>query len=188
MKIFVSVSSSNTPLVLVDIQPLYAKFLKHILSDVVDLLNKSQGCILFFFNGKDTGGDSKSTVIHWLFEQDVNEDVLDRIKFVEKSYGFFRGWMDLGASDATIIKAIRELFRQREWDSRDIDMEGFLASDWEDWMQNDPLIIPDISVAELKKFENCYLLGGGRNECLKEIKLLLNAFNIHHKLYEKGIY
>lgn len=44
------------------------------------------------------------------------------------------------------------------------------------------------SVAQLKRFNGAYLVGGGRNECLREVELLMNAFNIKYKRIDSLVY
>jgi hypothetical protein len=61
----------------------------------------------------------------------------------------------------------------------------------EDNLKDESLNIwtPDISISELKeKWNGSLLCGGSQNECLKEIQLLLNAFNINYKLVDDYIY
>ena len=55
-------------------------------------------------------------------------------------------------------------------------------------MGDDPLIVNWISVGQLRKFNGAYIMGGGRNECLREVELLMNAFNIKYKRIDSLVY
>ena len=50
------------------------------------------------------------------------------------------------------------------------------------------IYLPDISIADLKTLSGSLLGGGGQHECLKEMQLLMNAFNIKYKLVQDWIY
>lgn len=51
-----------------------------------------------------------------------------------------------------------------------------------------PIIVNWTSVKQLRKFNNCYIMGGGRNEYLREVELLMNAFNIKYTRIDKFVY
>ena len=67
-------------------------------------------------------------------------------------------------------------------------MQKLLGGEYEDWMGDDPLTVEWTSVSQLKRYSGAYLMGGGREECLKEVTLLMNAFNIKYKLVDAFIY
>jgi hypothetical protein len=67
-------------------------------------------------------------------------------------------------------------------------MEQFLGGDWDEAMEDDNISVGWVAVDQLKRYNNCYLVGGGRNECLKEVALLMNAFNIKYKMIEDFVY
>lgn len=186
--------TSNVPLIVVDIQPAYESYCIHILNNpkFIKLL-ETQKRILWFFNGEDFGLDSKSAVIDWLYENDISDDIIDKIEFKEKVYGFFRGWMDSGVSDNIILKVIRLLAMNRENDVRDIDIELLqteLGNDFEDIenLIDDGINIPDIAIKELKSYSGGLICGGGKHECLREIELLMSAFNIRYREIKEFIY
>ena len=60
--------------------------------------------------------------------------------------------------------------------------------DWQDWMEDEPFVVNWTSVAQLKRFNGAYLVGGGRNECLREVELLMSAFNIRYKRIDGLVY
>ena len=119
-----------------------------------------------------------------------------RFQVVDKGYGYLRSWMDHGIEPATIIATIRELYAQKLSDSRELKFPPFnkrtptqsLIRDALNEMDGDPLSVNWTSVAQLKKFSGAYIVGGGRNECLREVELLMNAFNIRYKRIDSLVY
>ncbi|HET8688438.1 MAG TPA: hypothetical protein VFM18_17645 [Methanosarcina sp.] len=126
---------------------------------------------------------------------------LDWSRFIinDKGYGYLRSWMDAGISPATIIKVIRLLYQNKLSDSRElfggedaddyaINMQALIGNEFEDWMLSDQISVNWTSIAQLKRFSGAYLVGGGRNECLREVELLMNAFNIKYKRIDSLVY
>lgn len=119
-----------------------------------------------------------------------------RFQVVDKGYGYFRSWMDRGIEPATIIATIRELYAQKISDSRELKFPPFnkrtptqsLIRDAVNEMDGDPLSVNWTSVAQLKRFSGAYIVGGGRNECLREVELLMNAFNIRYRRIDSLVY
>lgn len=69
--------------------------------------------------------------------------------------------------------------------------EDLLDDHIREFIENEyPMYFPfeDRTISELKSFRRSYLCGGGRHECLEEIKLLMDALNFRYKLYRKFIY
>lgn len=121
-----------------------------------------------------------------------------RFQIVDKGYGYLRSWHDQGVSDAAIIKAIRLMYQNNVSDSREL-FNGESSDDYEKGMKQllgadyligmgDPISVNWTSVSQLKRFNGAYLVGGGRNECLWEVRILMNAFNIRYKLIDSLIY
>jgi len=122
-----------------------------------------------------------------------------RFEIVDKGYGYLRAWMDSGVPDNLIIKTIREMYQQKVSDSRMLfDGEGsqdyveqmneFLGTDEYESLYDDNMSIEWTSVAQLKQFNGAYIVGGGRNECLREVELLMNSFNIKYKRIDSLVY
>jgi len=129
------------------------------------------------------------------------EQVMDwsRVEIVDKGYGYFRSWMDRGTDPRIIIRVIREMYQQKVSDSRDLfngeldlnydeNMKKLMGNEYREFDLDDPLIVNWTSVAQLKRFNGAYLVGGGRNECLREVELLMNAFNIRYKRIDSLVY
>ena len=67
-------------------------------------------------------------------------------------------------------------------------MKALLGYDFIPLVLTDPISVEWISVAQLKRFSGAYIVGGGRNECLREVELLMNAFNIKYKRIDSLVY
>lgn len=199
--------------IVVDVQPEYCGD-NPVCQRVVDFVKKQTGPILMFVNAEDQGqtGDTVSDIQQWWdesagldhdrLEQDpeyAGEIDWDRFTIVDKGYGYFRTWMDSDVAPATIIKVIRYLYQEKLSDSRLLfggedssgypnKMAEFIGEEFQKWMLDDPIIVQWTSVSQLKKFNGAYLVGGGRNECLREVELLMNAFNIKYKRIDSLVY
>lgn len=189
----------NSKCIVVDVQPAYMAWAGDLdVHALAEWLNK-QGDILMFVNADETGmtEDTIPEIQEFWFEHEY--DKFDDTEIVDKGYGYFRAWMDNGVSDAAIIRTVRELYAQKKTDTRELfggddseeheqRMQEMLGNEFEDWMIDDPLTVEWTSVGQLKKYNGAYLMGGGRDECLKEVMLLMNAFNIKYKLVQEFIY
>lgn len=178
------------PLISVDIQPSYRPWISdRLFNDYIKFLQNHKGKIYFLFNGEEVGiDDTEEDIKNWLYEGGIDIEKIETIQFVEKGYGFFRSWMDAGIDEAVIQKAIRYMFSNGIFSSEDIPDEDRSQFDWEESMDSDPIYIPHLNVAELYALQPCYICGGGRQECLWEIEILLRAFNIKTKRIKHLIY
>lgn len=183
---------------------------------IIHFVTKQTGPVLMFINAEETGvsGDTKEFIKkYWEnvdtpdwddLEDNYDEDGnyknsvepninWNRFTIVDKGFGYFRSWQSFGISDATIIKVVRAMYQlkisdSREFEDSSIDLPELVGPEWEQKLWYDPLTVDWTSVAQLKKFSGAYLVGGGRNECLWEVKILMNAFNIRAKLVDSLIY
>lgn len=120
----------------------------------------------------------------------------NRFIIVDKGYGYFREFMDDGVEPRLIVKLIRYMYRERVNDARDLVFpdEGARTPEQAELAQllddyhGVSLHINWTSVAQLRKFNGAYIVGGGRNECLREVELLMNAFNIKYKRIDSLVY
>lgn len=204
------VEGRNHPVICVDVQPEYCGINDGDESPVcIDIVNfvalRQTGPVLMFVNAEDQGqtGDTLTSVqqywedtLRQLTNDYETEQLINwsRFQVVDKGYGYLRSWMDQGISPAAIIRVIRAMYQHRISDSRefeDIDpmmLPQLVGSEWDQWMYHDPIIVNWISVAQLKRFSGAYIVGGGRNECLREVELLMNAFNIKYKRIDSLVY
>ena len=119
-----------------------------------------------------------------------------RFTIVDKGYGYLRSWMDYGIEPSIIVATIREMYAQKVNDTRELQFPGLgkrtttqlLIQGAVAEMQDDPMSVGWTSVAQLKKFNGAYLVGGARDQCLREVELLMNAFNIRYKRIDSLVY
>lgn len=183
----------SRPCIVVDVQPAYKWHADWIAGKIMNFLNQQTGPILMFVNAEESGieEDTLDDVSFYWEEHGFDPDNWSRVYPVDKGYGYFRAYMDNGVNDAAIIRVIRALYQKKVSDSRDLDPEYFkqlIGAEWKDWMADDPIIVEWTSVAQLKRFQGAYIMGGGRNECLREVELLMNAFNISYKRIDSLVY
>lgn len=161
--------------------------------DTIDSIKK-------YWDDVITGGDDNA---HYDEENDeylpVNSPInWNRFTIVDKGFGHFRSWMDQGIPDSEIIKTIRLMYQTKVTDSREL-FGGQDSDTYEQGIRNllgpdyligldDPITIGWVRLAQLKKFSGAYLVGGGRNECLREVELLMNAFNLKYKRIDSLVY
>ena len=210
MRAFELTEGKNTPSIVVDVQPAYVQDMTNggsigshkWAAKLMQFLNNQRGPILMFVNAEQdqlTDDTVQDVQIFWE-DMGFDEENWSRVQIVDKGFGYFRAWMDLGTSDATIIKVIRLMYKNRINDSRElfggedsddyeINMKALIGDEmlWHSLL-GDPLIVEWTSVAQLKKFSGAYIMGGGRNECLREVELLMNAFNIRYKEINEFIF
>lgn len=192
------------PLIVVDVQPAYEAWIpKDLAPRLAALINKHRGIVKMYVNADETGmtEDSIEDVQYWWEEQGL--ELHPNITWVDKGFGFLREWMDYGLSDRIIVQTIREMYRQNAYTTEDLfDADGEKLVAW--LVQIDPSIadharetivdkalrmhIVPIAIDDLKKYNRCYLAGGARNECLKEVQLIMNAFNIKYTLLQRYIW
>lgn len=190
--------SKNHPIICVDVQPAYDNSL---LPEIIEFVASSNAPVLKFVNAEESGIEEDTIDdIKYFWEESYEEEIdWDRFQIVDKGYGHFRAWMDNGIDPSIIIKMIRYMYQVRENDSRDLfggedddeyedKMQEFVGDEYEDWMLGDPILINWTSVSQLKEFNGAYIVGGGRNECLREVELLMNAFNIKYKRIDHLVY
>lgn len=210
--------SSNTNLLIIDVQPEYAEgYADEILPGVQKMIEQCNGKIVIVYNDFG-GGDTAEQVAMYLAGYNSEEDMyyydeetgdmvekepnliqqkLHNADFVQKEFGFLRGWMDLGVSDAVIIEVMREMARRKVNDSRDIpfaEMSMQVKSDFNnlvgdgEWYDQGIYLQDWVPIHMLKSLSPFYMMGGGRKQCLREIELVCNAFNIRYKRISSLIY
>jgi hypothetical protein len=195
------------PCIVVDVQPEYCP-MSDVCEKIISFVNKQTGPVLMFVNAEDSGLTSDTIDSIKLYWEEIVTELSgdyedespvnwDRFEIVDKGYGYFRSWMDSGMDSRIIIATIRELYSQRKSDSRDLvfpdDVKEMTPIQLEiqdaiEEMGDDPLIVNWISVGQLRKFNGAYIMGGGRDECLRELELLMNAFIIKYKRIDSLVY
>ena len=185
--------ANRNKVLLIDFQPAYANYYSgsELRAACAYINSKPNVEVLAFYNGADVGIEDTEGEVMWHYVEDGGLDEDANISFREKGYAFLRSWMDQGVDTSVIIKVLREMIRRGFNDSREFEeeLEQIVGEgSWEDWMEGDNIYIPDIAINELKSFTGCLMGGGGRDECFKEIQILMSVFNIKHKEVQDWIY
>lgn len=201
---------STHPTICVDVQPEYSGINdgdeNPVFPEIIEFVARKQtGPVLMFVNAEDQGltGDTVSGIkAYW--EDTMREITGDedhqinwgRFTIVDKGYGYFRDFMDDGVEPRLIIKLIRYMYQKRVNDARDLVFPSFSKRTLDETelmhlleeYDRATFVINWTSVAQLKRFNGAYIVGGGRNECLREVELLMNAFNIRYKRIDSLVY
>lgn len=197
-------------LIIVDIQPFYDPWHEHITQPLIEYVENSirnnvYDEYLWFFNAEEVGiQDTAQDMYEYLLENGMDEEIIeeDHVTFIDKYYAFFRNWMDIGVDEEFLIKVIRYMISNDINDSRDIDDEAFemliqthhdipygvdIQEEF-DFLFQDNIHIPDFRWGAVKQLKNVDIYGGGRNECLKEMEILLEVVNVNVNQLDKYIY
>jgi hypothetical protein len=191
-------------IICVDVQPEYSGMNDGdedpVFIDIVDFVLSQKCPVLMFVNAEDTGVSTDTVEDIQLYWEntaaDLNKEIdWERFEIIDKGYGYLRAWMDYGPiSDNTVIRTIREMYQQKVNDSRmlfDGDAEkfaAFIGDEFDEFMIDDAIMIKWVNVSKLKQYEGSIMVGGGRSECLREIELIMNAFNIRYKRANELVY
>jgi len=209
--------ANSTNLLVVDVQPAYGNgYADNIVDGIGEMIEKSSGKVVILFNGNGITPDDAHDTYQYIAQRteedeygEYNDETdeydepestplmqkLQQAEFIEKEYGFLRTMMDGGVSDHTIIQVLRLMAQKKVWDSREIaweevpeDIQTALEEANYDW-DNEGISFQDwVPIHFLKQLSPFYMMGGGRDECLREIELMCNAFNIRYKRVNSLIY
>jgi hypothetical protein len=184
----------------VDVQPEYASYMSGMQYDLFRYINEhinELAGLTFLYNGEDTMGMvSEHEYRYWLFENGLDEDIAYEATLYDKGYAFFRNCMDRGGEDDELVNLVRFMRSNNINDSRELDEEFWNAFIDEYGSENikelmedseDCINIPDL-MDVLERLNNIVLVGGGINECLKEVELALDALDKNYDTWHKFTY
>ena len=177
-----------TGLLVVDVQPAYGFYCDAIAAKVAQRINNTKKPVTVMWVGEGFTHDSEETVREYLREHGARPGCLAQANFVEKDYGFFRGWMDQGVAEEDIIKVGTHMFRHGLYASDDVDLEELYSGDVPEFPEIDRLSRPsfdDRRMLCLDAFETC---GAGARECLAEIELWLQMKGKPFKRLDSLVY
>jgi len=193
--------STGVNLIIVDIQPEYEEYMGFDTYQFTEWLNENSNnfnSITYLYNGAETlDMIEEHDLKFWLYENELNEDLLNNISFYDKGYAFFRYCIDSGISDEDIALLVRYMYKNDINDSRDIDeevWEAFVAEygleEVKELLQyaGDMINIPELMEILVEIDDKIALVGGGINECLKEVEIALTALGKEYKLISDWTY
>ena len=187
-------------LIVVDIQPEYAPWMGGMQHDLFRYINThidELADLTFLYNGEDTMGMvSEHEYRDWLVENGLDEDIAYEARLYDKGYAFFRNCMDRGGDDEELVNLVRFMRSNDINDSRELDEEfwkrfvdEYGSENIKELMEDseDCINIPDL-MDVLERLNNIVLVGGGINECLKEVELALDALDKNYDTWHKFTY
>ena len=166
----------NHGLLVVDVQPAYHDWCGAIARDVAKRINNTRKPTVIMWVGEDITSDTEADVRYYLHEHGARPGKLAQCAFIEKDYGFFRNWMDsVGYDRDTLITVGKELIRLKLHSSEQLDLADMLGGDVAADLAEcaGDIRLPHFdsrAMTHLLRFDTC---GGGAEECLAEIELLL---------------
>lgn len=128
------------------------------------------------------------------------EGTFDPNHIISKEYAFFRNLMDEGYPDEFIVELGKFMIKYGLYDAREIyEEENYLHEDFQKICDKHLVEEPDFEsltfyLTDLKDdldgkvFNGVVLVGGGRDECLKEVALLLDIMDIKYSIEESLCY
>ena len=187
-------------LVVVDIQPEYSSWMGGIQIELFEYINShihELSNLTFLYNGEDTMGMvSEYEYRDWLIENGLDEDIAYEVTLYDKGYAFFRNCMDRGGDDEELVNLVKFMRDNDINDSRELDKKFWKAfvkqygsKNIRELMEDseDCINIPDL-MDFLDNYNNIVLVGGGVNECLKEVELALDALDKRYDTWNKFTY
>lgn len=190
---------SGKNLVVVDIQPEYMGGI-NFLGEFVEFLNDNYdeiSSITFLYNGHDTlGMVREDDYKFWWVDYGLDESIVYNSRFYDKGYAFFRYCIDSDIDDEATTNLVRMMIEKDINDSRQLDeefwnefIERYGNEDVRELLEfaDDCINIPDL-MEYLSDYNNIVLVGGGINECLKEVEIALNALDKPYTTIPKFIY
>jgi len=196
------IEGRNYSVIVVDVQPEYSGMNdgdeNSVFTEIIQFVNHQTGPVLMFVNAEDQGlsGDTVQSIKEYWDDSGFAPENWRRVQIADKGYGYLRSWMDHGIEPATIIATIRELYQQKKTDSRELQFpasnrrtpqQSLIMGAMQE-MEDDPISVNWTSIAQLKRFSGAYIVGGARDQCLREVELLMNAFNIRYKRIDSLVY
>lgn len=193
-------SAVGRHLVVVDVQPEYAPYMGGMQYKLFDYINQhidELAGLTFLYNGYDTlGMVSEGEYRNWLVENGLDEDIAYEATLYDKGYAFFRNCMDRGGDDEELVNLVKFMRDNNINDSRELDEDFWEAFVDEYGSENirelmedseDCINIPDL-MDFIDRLNNIVLVGGGINECLKEVELALDALGKNYETWFKYTY
>lgn len=178
-----------------DVQPYYSGGIDFKISDFVKYLNRFDK-ILYFFNGKDINvPDTKESVIAWLKENGMSDELLKKITFYEKVYWYFRDIMDTyKITHKKCVALLKLMIMLNQPNAAKIPLPLLTRC------LDNPTLAANIALGKMKfvadfdmmyellNWKNSILVGGLRNQCLAEIEVYCDALELNETNDPKFIY
>lgn len=185
-------------LLIVDVQNTYRSYCHNLINKIPKFAEEYSEVIYLFddVDGQDFHAEAPE---EWM---DNHQEFYDRLKVISKNYGFFRNILDLGldAEDEEIIRLSKFMLQNNISDAREIAEIPEVLVKFKEQFKNSP--VNEISFEDyllylpmdlIETLNNTFksggvVIGGGRNECLKEVCVLLKVLDIPFTVNEELTY
>jgi hypothetical protein len=187
-------------LLIVDVQNTYLKYCQDLLVKIPQFAQNFSEVIYLFDNINNEDFHSQ---VPDLWMQEEYQEFYDRWKVISKNYAFFRGLMDAGIDedDQELVKLAQFLRKYNLNDAREICPDNpKIWKTYQKEFKHSPLqninfedygfYLPEDLITDLENSlrDGVVLVGGGRQECLKEVALLLRVLGIKFTIHEELTY
>jgi hypothetical protein len=182
-------------LLIIDVQNTYRQFINKSLYKNIEDFSKPFGKIIYLWDNLSGQDLFDEIPDEWRYNEseDYDEDnnFSNQFYTMEKQYGFFRGLMDYGIEDENIVKLAKFMIENNLTDAREISENEDTVEKFNQIFKNTELEgfdfdsysfgIPDVLDSLRSQIrDGVVVVGGGVNECLKEVTLLLDILNIKY--------
>lgn len=187
-------------LIVVDVQPEYSSAFGRMGMELFSYINENRSKLAgltFLYNGADTlGMISEGDYRMWLTEEGLDEDIAYEVTMYDKGYAFFRYCIDNGIEHDSIVRLVKYMYENGVNDSRDLDEDfwnGYIGEYGDEDMRelleyaDDCIHVPDL-MDFLSRLNNVVLVGGGVNECLREVEIAMDALGKSFETWDRFTY
>lgn len=177
-------------LLIIDVQNTYKSFFnEEFCSSIIDISSQYTKVIYLYdvLSGNSYYDELPESFIE-------NEEFIDRLNVVTKEYGFFRSIMDINLDEEELVRLLKFMFKHNLGDNREIETNCEVLEEFKENFNKSPLLdidfedhpvsIPFDLIEELHGLSNVTIVGGGRNECVREIAILLQVLDIDYTVEE----
>lgn len=195
-------NKSSTHLIVVDVQPEYERSINFDILEFFEYISTYDN-VIYLYNGYDTLGmisepDLKNWILEYVeYDDDFVNFMESKIKFYDKGYAFFRSCMDQGINDNSIVSLVKYMYKNDLRDSRDLNklMWSKFKGKYPDETisellecADECLYIPDLMDELININGTIILVGGGIDECLKEVEIALLALDKKYTVKNEWTY
>lgn len=189
--------SNGEELVSVDIQPEYADHIPFSISEFAEYVEDSEfSKVHFLYNGEFTlDMIEENEYKMWLMRNGFSQEVIRNAYFFDKGYGYFRDCM---APDSKVrgyvVRFIRYMWKNKLRDSRDISDEVWENIDIPEVKEFLEGTVRQMYIPQLMDYlvrevgSNPILVGGHVIECLKEVRIAVEAINKSYTVNNRWTY
>jgi hypothetical protein len=177
------VCENSDELIVVDVQPHdVGDAIKWDMNEFAEFVNSYER-VLVFFNGTDLGYEGQREMEEAYRRWGIS---LRKTVFQEKTYGWFREYMDTGYDPQPLVNY---MVQNDINDSREIDDEKIQEIMGREELPAGPIFMPAYPIVPtLSDWNGADLCGGGEQQCLNEMKILMDSINMDYSVVSRWVY